>query len=114
MRGWIRGNTKISPVVDVNVCYLQERYGVEIMIESLFRGRTVSWVRIVNGINKYVTETSEETPVASVENRGTLKLVAKARPRPKPTSTLSPVSILFYERKWMDIDPGMFNQGFFW
>ena len=41
--------------------------------------RTVSGVRIVNGINKYVTETSEEIPVASVENRGTAKLVAKAQ-----------------------------------
>ena len=49
----------------------QGRYGVEIMIESLFRDRTVSWVRIVNGINKYVIETSQEIPVARVENRGT-------------------------------------------
>ena len=37
--------------------------------ESLFRDRTVSWVRIVNGINKYVTETSEEIHIASIENR---------------------------------------------
>ena len=73
VRGWIRGNTKIGPVLDVKVCYHQGRYGVEIMIESLFRDRTVSWVRIVNGINKYVTETSEEILVASVENRGTAK-----------------------------------------
>ena len=69
MRGWIRGNTKIGPVLDVEVCYHQGRYGVDIMIESLFRDRTVSWVRIVNGINKYVTDTSEEILVASVEIR---------------------------------------------
>ena len=36
VRGWIRGNTKIGPVLDLNVCYHQGRYGVEIMIESLF------------------------------------------------------------------------------
>ena len=60
VREWIRGNTKIGPVLDVKVCYHQGRYGVDIMIESLFRDRTVSWVRIVNGINKYVIETSEE------------------------------------------------------
>ena len=83
------------------------------MIESLFRDRTVSWVRIVNGINKYVTETSEEIPVASVENRGTGKLVAKAKPRPKPTLTLSPVSIPYRERKWTDVDPRKFSQGCF-
>ena len=93
MKWWIRGNTNIGPVLDVKVCYHQGRYGVEIMIESLFRDRTVSWVRIVNGINKYVTETSDEILFASVENRGTGKLVAKAKPRPKPTSTLSLVSL---------------------
>ena len=54
MRGWIRENTKIGPVLDVKVCYHHGRYGVEIMIESLFRDRTVSWVRLVNGINKDV------------------------------------------------------------
>ena len=67
--GWIRGNTKIGPVSDVKVCYHQGRYGVEIMSESFFRDRTVSWVRIVNGTNKYVTGTSEEIPFTSVENR---------------------------------------------
>ena len=66
---------------------------MEIMIESLFRDRTVSWVRIVNGINKYVTEASEEILVTSVENRGEGKTVAKAKPRPKPTFTLTPVSL---------------------
>ena len=60
VKGWIRGNTKIGPVLDEMVCFHQGRYGVEIMIESLFRDRTISWVYIVNGVNKYVTETSEE------------------------------------------------------
>ena len=83
------------------------------MIESLFRDRTVSWVRIVNGINKYVSETSEEIPVTSVDNRGTGKPVAKATPRPKPTLTLSLVSYSCRERKWMDFEPGTFSQGCF-
>ena len=59
VRGWILGNTKVGPVLDVKVCLHQRRYGIEILIESLFRDRTVSWVRIVNGINKYVSETSQ-------------------------------------------------------
>ena len=42
VRGWIRGHTKIGPVLDVKVCYHQGRYDVEIMIESLFHARTVS------------------------------------------------------------------------
>ena len=113
VRGWIRGNTKIGPVLDVKVCYHKGRYGVEIMMESLLRDRTVSWVRIVNGINKYVTETSEEILVASVENRGTGKRVAKAKPRPKPTSTLTLVSIPSRERKLIDVDTGKYGQGWF-
>ena len=66
MRGWIRGNTKIGPVLDLTVCFDQGRYGIEIMIESLFQNRTVSWVRIANGINKFVTETSEERPLQAL------------------------------------------------
>ena len=91
----------------------QGRDGVEIMIESLFRDRTVSWVRIVNGINKYVTETSEEIPVVSVENGGAAKHVAKLKPRPKPTLTLTLVSVPCRERKWVDVDPGKSSQGCF-
>ena len=113
MKGWIRGRTKIGPVLDVKVCYHQGRYGVEIMIESFFRDRTVSGFRIVNGINKYVTETTEEIVAASVGDKSTGKLVAKARPRRTPTFTLSPVSFPYRERKWIDIESGKFSQGCF-
>ena len=45
-REWLIGNTKIGPVLDVKVCLRQRRYGIEILIESLFRDGTASWVRI--------------------------------------------------------------------
>ena len=51
------------------VCYHQGRYGVEIKIESLSGDKTCSWVRIVNGIDNYVTETSEEMHIESVGER---------------------------------------------
>ena len=60
-----------------------------------------------------VTETLEEIPVASLGERSTGQPVAKARPRSTPTLTLSSVSILYNERKWIDIGPGIFNQGCF-
>ena len=91
---------EIGRVLDVKVCFHQGRFGIAVMIESLFRDRTVSWVRILNGINKYVTETSEEIPVESVEYVRTRKPVAKAKPRPKLAVTLSPGSIPIRERKW--------------
>ena len=111
VRGWVRGNMEIGPVPDVKVCYHQGRNGVEIMIESLFRDRTVSWVRIVNGI--IVTETSEEIPIANVENGGTGKLVAKAGQRRKLIFILTLVSIPYHERKWIDVDAGKFSPGCF-
>ena len=34
-KGWIRGNTKIGPVLEVTTSYLQGKYGAEIEIESV-------------------------------------------------------------------------------
>ena len=33
-KGWIRGNTKIGPVLKVTTCCLQGKYGVETRIKS--------------------------------------------------------------------------------
>ena len=112
-RGWILGNTKIRPVLDVKACLHQERYGIETLIESLFRDGTASSVGIVNGITKYVTETSETISIEYVEHRPTVKLVAKAKPRPKLGATLSPICIPLRERNWMDINPERFRQDCF-
>ena len=58
------------------------------MINSLFGDGTRSWVRVVNGINKYVTEMSEET---HIEDSGdsTGKLVAEGRPKQTSMPTTS-------------------------
>ena len=81
------------------------------MIESFFRDLTVSWIRIVNGIKKFVTETSQEIPTGSVQLVRTGELVANAKPRPKPTVTLSTVSVPIHASRWIDIDPALFNEG---
>ena len=101
VRGWIRKDTRIGPVVNIQVCYHDVRYSVEVQIPSLFEDNTASWVGIVNGVDKYETEsmlTKKEEDVASG------KPSAKARPRQKPTVTLTSVSILVLERKWIDIE----------
>ena len=69
VKRWIRGNTKIGPVLDVTVCYHQGRSGVEIMIKFLFGNKTCSWVRIVNGINKHVTERQKRFTLQVLERR---------------------------------------------
>ena len=103
MRGWILKNTRIGPVLNIKVwvCYHDDRYNIEVQKPSLFQDNTVSWVRIVNGVDKYVTEsmlTKKEEDIASV------KPIAKARPRQKPTVTLTSVSIPVLEREWIDIE----------
>ena len=45
-KGWIRGNTKIWPVLEVKSCCLRGKYGVEIRIESVNNDISHSWVRI--------------------------------------------------------------------
>ena len=68
-KGWIQGNTKIGPVLEVTTSYLHGKYGVEIRIMSLSRDDTHSWVRISHGSNKFVmdsnnndTEVPEDQP----------------------------------------------------
>ena len=48
-RGWIKGNTKIGPVLEVTTSYLYGKYGVEIIIWSLSEDNTHTWVRISHG-----------------------------------------------------------------
>ena len=55
-KGWIRGNTKIGPVLEVTTSYLQGKYGVEIRIESVNKDTSHSWVRISHGLNNLVTD----------------------------------------------------------
>ena len=110
-RVWIHSKTNIGPVLDVKLYPHEGGYCIDIMIESLSKDRTVSWVRIVNVINKYVTETSEEIPTENVELFiSTGKHVAKATPRPKSVVNSS-VNVPLYER--IDIDPQPFDHSCF-
>ena len=118
-RRWIRSNTIRAKIISND-------FGPSLGCETLssrrtflhwsnhgLKDRTVSWVRIVNGINKYVTETSEEIPTENVElfiNTG--KLVAKAEPKPKSVVNSS-INVLFRDRKWIDTVPQPFDHSCF-
>ena len=45
-KGWIQGNTKIGPVLEVATCCLHGKYGVEIGIMSMNKDNSHSLVRI--------------------------------------------------------------------
>ena len=67
-KGWIQGNTKIGPVLEVATCCLHGKYGVEIRIMSLNRDNSHSWVRISHGSNKFVMSLSNiEQEIPEVE-----------------------------------------------
>ena len=51
-KGWIRGNTKIGPVLEVTICCLQGKHGVEIRIKFVNKDNSHSWVIISHGMNK--------------------------------------------------------------
>ena len=55
-KGWIEGNTKIGPVLEVTTSNLQGKHGVKLRIESLIKDNSHSWVRISHGLNKLVTD----------------------------------------------------------
>ena len=55
-KGWIRGNTKIWPMLEVTTSYQQGKNGVEIGIDSVNNDNSHSWVRISHGLNKLVTD----------------------------------------------------------
>ena len=57
-KGWIRGNTKIEPVLEVATCCLHGKHGVEIRIWSLNGDNTHSSVGISHGSNKFVTDSN--------------------------------------------------------
>ena len=58
-KGWIRGNTKIGPVLKVTTCCLQSKCGVEIRTKSVNKDHSHSWVRTSHGLNKLVTDLND-------------------------------------------------------
>ena len=81
-KGWIRGNTKIGPVLEVATCCLHGDYGVEIRIMSMNKDNSHSWVRISHGSNKFVMNLNNnetEIPEDQLEEYP-LKLSAKDFP----------------------------------
>ena len=115
-KGWIQGNTKIGPVLEVTTSCLYGKHGVEIRIWSLSEDNTHSWVRISHGSIKFVIDSNnndKESPEDLPEEQASqLKVknfaarsMAKAKPqRREPVD--SPSIIPMNERKWIDIEPG--------
>ena len=115
-RGWIQGNTKIGPVLEVTTSCLHGKHGVEIRIWSLSGDNTHSWVRISHGSNKFVMDSNNDTEVPEDQpEEQALQLdvksfayrsKAKAKPQRRELAGYSPRIIPTNKRNWIDIEPG--------
>ena len=55
-KGWIQGNMRIGPILEVTTSFQHFKYGIEIRIESVNQDDSHSWVRISYGTLKYVID----------------------------------------------------------
>ena len=121
-KGWIRGNTKIGPVLEVTTCCLQGKYGVESIVKSV---KSQSWVRISHGLKKLVTnvnnkdqdDNEQETSEMQFEEYA-LKLnasdfasrsKAKANPQRRDSASSPTRTIPIRERTWTDAEPQKYS-----
>ena len=119
-RGWIQGNTKIGPVLEVTTSCLHGKHGVEIRIRSLSGDNTHSWVRISHGSNKFVMDSNNndtEVPEDSLEEYAfkldatdfACRSKAKAKPQRREPAGSSPRTVPIGRRTWTDVEPGEYS-----
>ena len=113
-KGWIRGNMRIGPVLEVTTSFQHFKYGIEIRIESVNKDNSHSWVRISYGTVKYVNDyikhdtenladpqEEENVPTSS----GVVAARSKAKAKPQPRESTGATTIPLSERIWIDIEP---------
>ena len=115
-KGWIQGNTRIGPVLEITTSYLYGKHGIEIRIWSLRRDNSQSWIRISHGSNKFMLDSNynnTEVPADLPEEQASqlnVKVFAarsKAKAKPQKREPVDLPSIIpMKERKWIDIEPG--------
>ena len=109
-KGWIQGNVRIGPVLEVTASFQHFKYGIEIRIWSVGQDNSLSY-----GTNKYVIDSNQnntEIPADPQEDQvpqTSIKVVAarsKAKAKPQQRELVdTPTIIPMHERKWVDIEP---------
>ena len=114
-KGWIQGNMRIGPVLEVTTSFQNFKYGIEIRIWSVNQDKSQSWVRISYGTIKYVVDSNQdntEIPADPQEDQmpqTSIKVVAarsKAKAKPQQREPVDrTTTIPMHERRWIDIEP---------
>ena len=91
-KGWIQGNMRIGPALEVTTSFQNSKHGIEIRIWSVGQDISQSWVRISHGTNKYVIDSNHnntEIPADPHEDQApqtSIKVIAarsKAKAKPQ-------------------------------
>ena len=121
-KGWIRGDTQIGPVLEVTTSYLLGKYGVELRIASINKDNSHSWVRISHGLNKFVTDLSNNKENDNNEQKtsemqfedfalktnvlaSASRSKAEAKPQRRTPASSSTRTVPIGEGKWTDNEP---------
>ena len=114
-KGWIQGNMRIGPILEVTTIFQHGKHGIEIRIWSVGQDNSQSWVRISYGTNKYVIDSNHnntEHPAVPHEDQTSqtsVKVIAarsKAKAKPQKKEPVDVPSIIpMHERKLIDIEP---------
>ena len=115
LKGWIQGNMRIGPVLEVTTSFQYGKHGIEIRIWSVGQDNSQSWVRISYGTNKYVIDSNHNNteipadPTEDQTSQTSVKVIAarsKAKAKPQKREPVNTPSIIpMHERKWIDIEP---------
>ena len=118
-KGWIQGNMRIGPVLEVTTRFQHFKYGIEIRIESVNQDNSHSWVRISYGTVKYVIDSIQdntEIPADPLEEQvlqtSTSVVAAKSKAKTKPQPRVlvgTTATIPIHERRWIDFAPSKQN-----
>ena len=111
-KGWIQGNMRIGPVLEVTTSFQNFKYGIEIRIWSVGQDNSQSWVRISYGTIKYVVDPNQdntEIPADPQEDQvpqTSVKVIAarsKAKAKPQKRELVDTPSIIpMHERKCIE------------
>ena len=90
-KGWIQGNTRIGPVLEVTTSYMYGKHGIEIRIWSLRKDNSQSCVRIFYGSNKFVidsnhnnTEVPADLPEEQASQSSVKDFAGRSKEKGKP------------------------------
>ena len=113
-KGWIQGNTRIGPILEVTTTFQHFKFGVEVRIQSVKEDNSQSWVRISYGtvryVNNYIKDDTENLADPQEEedvptSSGVVAARSKAKAKPQPRESTGTTTIPLSERIWIDIEP---------